>query len=56
MLTRFCDWKKVLPALLLAVVGFARAAPRIELDVVLDPQTRDFSASAELRRIVPAML
>jgi len=48
MLTRFGGWKKLLPALLLAVGGLARAAPTIELDVVLDPQTRDFSASAVL--------
>ena len=48
MLKRFSGWKWLLPVLLLAVGGLARAAPTIELDVVLDPQTRDFSASAVL--------
>ena len=42
MLMRFSGWKRVLAVLLLAVGGLARAAPTIELDVVLGGDGLEF--------------
>lgn len=48
MKSRFRWWLLLLPIVLLAAGGHARAEPAMELEVTLDPQTCEFSASAVL--------